>query len=454
MRLSTGVVRYRNELLNVNQAIEATPAEYGLPVRFLRSKARTAALAVFFLLSFSSIKFLPGMSVTSEIWFVSVFLFLVVLYFPAQLKQGLRLSSLELYGTFLMISVPLISAFMANSEFGQPWGYGLLAQRGIVLVGCMMMFLHFYRKGKFSLEDVERALLWLAWLNLILCSAASLILDPNRFADMPTFVAGTEVGEGKFKFDITFIEFGFFYYAFSGFWQKSLRNSFLSLLFFGYFVFGAGGRTLLIVSLASYLFLIARWSSTPRFLLVLSKISILAFLLGGVFYLTNHERFNFLYEKFSASFMVVLTGEAGADPSANARIFESGIALPYVIKHWMLGNGAISQQWNEGYRSLFGYFYPVDIGLLGVMYLYGIAGVLVFAYQFRFALRYSRRLPRNGGKRGKLTSAIKGLLLLYAISSLASGQFASLVEHDLIFIAILYCAGQAERAGEKKYARC
>lgn len=335
---------------------------------------------------------------------------------------------------------------MANSEFGQPWVYGILAQRGMVLVGCILMFLHFYRKRFFSLEDVERALLWLAWLNLILCSAGLLLLDPNQFPDMPTFVTGAEGGENKFKFDITFVVFGFFYYAFSGFWKKSGRSSFLSLLFFCYFVLGSGGRSLIIVALMSYLFFVWRWSQTTRFLIGLSKLSLLAVSFGAVFYLTNNERFDILYGKFNEAFLVVLTGEQGNDPSANARVLESAIALPYVIKHWGLGNGAISAQWNEGYRSLFGYFYPADIGLLGVVYLYGVVGLLIFAYQFHFALRYSRRLPKDGGCSGRLTSAIKGFLLFYAIASLVTGQFVVSVEHGLLFIAILSCAARQEAA--------
>lgn len=426
---------------------ESTSTGYSEPVRFLKLKFRTGLLCLFFLLSFSSLKYLPGMLITSEIWFVTVFIFLLTLYFPGKLIQGFKFSSLELYGILLLIYVPLISAFMANSEFDQPWIYGILAQRGIVLVGCMMMFLHFYRKQRFSLEDVERALLWLAWFNLILCSVGLLTLDPSHFADMPTFVTGGEIGESKFKFDITFIVFGFFYYAFSGFWQKSPRHLFLSLLFFGYLVFGSGGRTLLIAVTISYLFFIGRWSSSVKFLVYLSKISMLTALLATIFYATNYEKFNILYEKFNAAFMVALTGEEGEDSSANARIIESAIALPYINKHWALGNGTISNQWNEGYKSLFGYFYPTDIGLLGIIYLYGIVGLILFAYQFRFALRYSKRLPNNGGRRGMLISAIKGFLLFYAIASLVTGQFVGSVEHDLIMIAILYCAAKAEGHG-------
>jgi hypothetical protein len=430
-------------------AMKSAVKGHGAPVRFLKSKFRTTVLVLFFLFSFSLLKYLPGMYVTSEIWFVTVFIFLVMIYLPARLMRRFECSSLELYGVFLLLYMPLVSAFMANGVFGQPWTYGILAQRSSVLVGCMMMFLHFYRMKSFSLKDVESALLWLAWLNLLFCSVGLLTLDPNQFSDMPGFVGGDGIGGKKLTFPVTFIVFGFFYYAFSGYWRKNLLNLFLSLLFFSYLVLGSGGRMLLVAVVCSYLFFIGRWISMGRLLFYLSNMVLLAVLVTIFYYIIGFQKFDSLYFdslylKFNAAVSVVVTGDEGEDSSANARISESNIALTYVKKYWLPGTGLISNQWHGGYKALLGYFHPSDIGLLGIIFLYGVLGLVVFAYQFHFALRYSKLLPRNGGHQGKLVSAVKGFLLYYAISSFTTSAFAVSAEHGLIFITILYCAAQID----------
>jgi hypothetical protein len=414
------------------------------------SWSRRIVLTVFFLLSFSTLKYFPGMSPTSEIWYVAVFLFLITLYLQHISVRGFKLKALEAYCFVLLIYLPISATYMANMEFGQPFLYGLLSQRSVILVGSTMIFLYLYRLRFFSLLDVERSLIWLSWLSLILYSIMQLTLDPAKFAgNTPGFAAGGEVDEAKFAFDKSFIVFGFFYYVFAGYWQKSIRNNLLALIFFTYLVL-SGGRSLLVAVVLSYFIFIWRWSTTSKFLKLLFKsVSIVGILLA-VLFITDNEKMFHLYAKLSQASLVVLTGKEGDDVSANARVIETTIAAPYIFKHWLLGNGAISNQWNEGYKSIFGYFYPADIGLIGVIYMFGLLGTLLFAMQFYFALRYSDCLPKDGGKWNKLVSAAKGFLLYYAIHSMATGRFANSVEIGLLFIAILYCAAQHEQSEKLK----
>jgi len=473
--------------------------EYARPIRSINPERRIAALFLFFLLSFSSLRFIPGLFYTSEIWFVLVFLYLVMSYLPEKLNVGFKNCTFENYGISLLIYVPLVGPIMANSEFGQPWIYGFLAQREIVLVGCMLMFLHSYRKQWFSLIDVERALLLLAWVTLVLFTLAKIIFVPDHFnAYIPTFVTGGVGTDNQFKFEINFIIFGFYYYAFSAYRENSAKFLFLSLPFFIYMVHGPGSRLRIFVSIICYLFLIVRWGNVKKTLIFIPKMVLLITLLLPVFFIVHKGNNSSVItrnnssvitrnnssvitrnnssvitrnnssvitrigdsdgvlayvssipaiQKIIAAFKVVTTGKEGSDPSANARISESKIALPYVRRHWVLGNGTISNKWKGGYKSLLGYFYPSDIGLLGVLYLYGVLGLLIFAYQFRFALRYSKLLSNIRGRYINLTSAVKGFLLFYAVSSLVTGQFVGSVEQGLIMIAILYCAAQAEGHG-------
>jgi len=403
------------------------------------NKKTIALISIFFLLTFSSFKYVPGLFFTAEIWILYNILFIALIFIPEKIRDNFLFNRLEIYILFLIVYVPLTSAIQSSSEFGQPLIFGLLAQRGIFVTGSSLILLHFYRKGYFVIRDIEYSLVFLAWLNLIACSLGLLFLDPEQFSDVPTFVT-QETDIAKFKFSTEFIVFGFFYYAFSGFWLKSKTKSFLSLFFLSFYIFGSGTRTIIISLFITYLLLVIKWSSMRKVFTRVTTVMLTLSTYVFIFYLIDSDKFNHLIEKFIAAFQVVFTGQLGDDSSANARILEGYLALPFVIKNWFLGNGLVSNQWNGGFNSIFDYFYPVDIGLLGMIFIYGVLGAIIFCYQFKLAINYIYLLPNYGDENSNLISALKGVLLSCVISSVASGQFINYIEQDLILISILYCA--------------
>jgi hypothetical protein len=71
---------------------------------------------------------------------------------------------------------------------------------------------------------------------------------------------------------------------------------------------------------------------------------------------------------------------------------ESKIALDGFVKHPILGVGFLSTRWNDGFRSLNKQFYPVDVGILGNLFVYGIIGTLVFYIPFYLTWRYNLKI--------------------------------------------------------------
>jgi hypothetical protein len=175
-------------------------------------------------------------------------------------------------------------------------------------------------------------------------------------------------------------------------------------------------------------------------------IAIVLLVLGA--YLATPESIAELSEKFQNAFTVVFTQQKTADPSANARIAETLIALPYIGKHWLFGNGDLSDQFNGGYNGLFGYFYPTDIGIIGAVFVYGIFGVGLFSVQFLLAMRYSKRLRQEEKGNSIFIYSIQGFLVYYAIHSFVTGAFAAQAEIGLTFVTILYCASLAYGKGK------
>jgi hypothetical protein len=124
------------------------------------------------------------------------------------------------------------------------------------------------------------------------------------------------------------------------------------------------------------------------------------------------------------------------DVSANARVLETLIAMPYVQKNPWFGNGNISNQWQGGNEHVLGgYFHPSDIGIIGVLFMYGVTGLLLFSWQYWFAIKAAGKLPPR--MHSPLLDATKGMLLYLAIYSLATGFFVHYAETCFLLITML-----------------
>lgn len=394
-------------------------------------------IAIFLAMTFATFKYFPGMEVPRELWNVALFLFLLGPYALWKLRNGFRFTSLELYVIVILTTIPAISAFAAHQEFGQPILYGVLAKRNLVLCGGALALLYLLRRGKVGVGEIEKSLLLLVWATLLLYLSIDLIFDPADFADEYKSFANSESKWEKaaFKFAPEFIIFGFFYYGFLAFRER--RNKYYLYAFvLLFYLLMTGQRTMLLSVILSFLILIYRFGSLPRLVVYVPALLMGFVACLSLYYIYDPDQFIFLLEKFQDAFTVLLTGEESNDVSANARISEFQLARPYAEKHWFLGNGDISNQWEGGYEGILGeYFHPSDIGWIGVVYLYGIVGFMLFVVQFLFAIRYARQIKH--GKYGKLVDAIQGFLLYYFIISMVTGHFVHFPQVSLMFIALL-----------------
>jgi len=400
--------------------------------------AGVVVAALYFVLTFRIFQFFPHAAVLRETWIVIICGLLMVAYLPDLAGRAMRITRFEIFVLALLI-FPFVAAYQASREFGQPFLHGLLAGRGIVLVGAAPLLILMLRRRVVGLDDVERALVGLAWLSLAGYVALVSLADPSAFAAYDTeFVTGGFTRETVFKFDSAFVVFGFFYYAFLGQAQRAPRRLAMAVPFLLYLVLVDGSRSMLLSLGITYAVLSLRWSEPRSRLLTATAVTVLMVFPLSVFYLIDAARFDEFASRMWAALAVLLTGEPASDPSANARVYETILAWPYLTEHWLLGNGLLSHRWRGGYAGAIGYFYPADIGLLGVVFSFGLLGALLFGAQFAFAARLTRRLLTNTRRITPLAAALTAYLLYYAIRSLANGAFAFAAETGLLLIAVLY----------------
>src|SRR5690606_13427142 len=128
------------------------------------------------------------------------------------------------------------------------------------------------------------------------------------------------------------------------------------------------------------------------------KFLALAVLMGFGFYaflmFTSPEVIYENVKLFASAANVFLGGEI-TDGSALSRIYEFEIALRGFYKHPWLGNGFLSNQYNDGFAGMYDHFFPTDIGIMGNLFLYGIIGTAFFYIPFFAAYSYRKYLRSN-----------------------------------------------------------
>jgi hypothetical protein len=400
------------------------------------SLTKRIVLAVALLMSFHTFQFFPGMSYVQEFWFVLCFLALIVVYPAWKISKGLRFSVLELYILVLILVAALLPAWAAQREFGQPVVLGLLAHRGATLMVSSLLVLNAMRYRLVRPAEIEGALLLTAWGTFFLYTVMRLALNPANFVSYGlAFVSGTGA-QAVLVLPQQFIVFALIYYALLGFRTRRKKYYVLAAILFVSTIVPTVERSMTISLAVTLLFFLHRWRPFGQFLLTLGKVLCAAAIILGLTYVVNPAYLSKQSAKFVDAFKVAFTGSTVDDPSAGVRVFETVTALSYIQKHPLVGNGELSHQWQGGNEGALGaYFYPGDVGVIGAVFVFGLFGILIFAYQYRFALRSSRSLPER--IRGPLSDAAAGFLLYSAVISLAQAPFVLAPEMTLMFVVIL-----------------
>jgi len=392
-------------------------------------------LGVFFLMSFNVFHLFPGFGVIKDVWIVFVFIYLCIVIICKQLLDRRRYSPFEWY-IFALCLMPIYSATMSYLEFGQPLYYGIFAQRNILLISSSLMLIYWFKTGVISVERLEKVLCILSWFCLVLYISLIGLLDPAKYLGARGFVIGGVVEPVHFHFKSDLIVYAIFYYMLRGLKNNSVL-SFVALLPFLYFmiIFDGGRSSLLALFFVIFAIILLKVSFFK--LIIWSPLTIVV--IGSLifsFYYFNSDYIDHFLIKMGDAISVVISSEKSGDASANARIDETKMAWPYIEKNMMFGNGALSNQWENGFFGKLGNFAPSDIGLIGVVFLYGIFGVLIFLYQFVFARKFISLIPKNN--RTILVEASISFLVFYFIHSLTTGKFIFHSYVSLLFISIIF----------------
>lgn len=285
---------------------------------------------------------------------------------------------------YLLICLFLVieSAILAQLHFGQPLIYGLLAGRRATycLSGLILFFL--LNKRYISIDDLEKIFIFSFFAMLIFCYLMNILAPPEyiiQSAD-PEAIKGYATysearGIYRYRFPLSLIFFGFIYTLLNR--HKPLMLGYL-LAAAIYFIFFHRGRILLftaVIIFLFFLFFVSKLKFKIGFLVSCGIILPLFFILFDLSQFGIPHFINFFSDGIDA-----IIGQYGSDTSANLRIFQAKAAWQDIQQYHYFGVGKISNQWKYTSEMIFGYFHPSDIGLLGIWFIYGIAGIIAFFY--------------------------------------------------------------------------
>lgn len=363
---------------------------------------------------------------------VSVLLFSMVLflYFVIDSIQKKELPKVLFVITPIFL-IPIFSAISAKTNYGQPIMYGFLAERTKYLITLSVCFIFLLEQKKISLMLLENIVVKSAIVYLIIIYLLHIFVDPNLLESTDFVNVSPEKG-AIFMMSKSLLLVLFFYS-----YTKCLDFKFSSIKYFVIIalilyalVFLFKTRAITIVAIAIIGAHLLLFTKVKYKLVLASSLVVLFVSVLVIVWIIGLEKFEEIFTLFFSAVNVYLGGEI-LDSSSLGRVLQYDIALDTFKEKMWLGNGFLSVNWNDGYKSYYKYFHPSDIGWLGLLHLYGILGFIILKLPLIYGLFFKQNWKKNNDH---FFQAIR--LTFYFI--IVHGFFAGYEIKKLKFIAIVF----------------
>ncbi len=358
--------------------------------RFLKGSFYQLLWFLFFANAFSIFGRLPN-RVFVDVTSVS-FIFILLTHYLFEWYKALSLKKVKTITLIMLpfLIMPFISAMQASKVFGQPIIFGLLAQRQLTMVLSAHFIATALGDGWLSIDKFEKYFIRSLQTMLFIFLLFYMFVNPAQFLDTDFVTLSPNKGY-RYEFPDSCM-YGLFLYSLFKIWVSKEKGWTFSAILTGFYILVyLLDRTQLVAITGTICVYILLNFSFPRIIRTLILSGVGGILVFGTIGLLAPD---FLNKNINLYITAVetLTGNKVAESSTNIRFMESKIAIEGFIKHPLLGVGFLSTKWNDGFRSINKHFYPVDVGLLGNLYVYGILGTLIFYIPFIMTWRYSRKI--------------------------------------------------------------
>ncbi|MGV9013754.1 MAG: hypothetical protein ACOH13_14265 [Flavobacteriales bacterium] len=346
------------------------------------------------------------------------------------------INGFEIY-VLLLIILPLGSAFGARKEFGQPLIWGIIAFKDYYLLLGVLAVYHWLRMGWVTLKQLEKAMLIMSWICLIYFYFATLFINPAPYQDTPLAGANEVKGGGVYyRFNMAAMYFGAIYYSARAFKRETWFDLFYAMLFAAYVVVFRLDRTSMAVTALGMAGVVLFHVPLKRIVRAIMVVLIPFIFSVVLIFLLAPSKVKQYEDMFTDAIHTVM-GTSGGEAEVGVRTLEIAIADRQVAKHPWLGNGRISHTWNEtGYEQWLGFFFPADVGMLGLTFIYGYPGMVFLYLLFAVAAIYMLRVKGRNDDLFFITCQF--LLLALFLDSLTNGQLTQNPGQALLLMGVMH----------------
>jgi hypothetical protein len=418
-----------------------------LQLRSVRCSVVVALMASL-VLFFSVFRFVPSFAWTLDLIVAVTVIGSIVIGYR---NVPITMRYTRIYIIVFVVLIPLWGALMAKLVFEQPAWMGLAAQRAILLVPFSLVLVSLLMRRRLFLREVKVSLVALAWINLAGCVFILWFFNADDYSkeQLGALLVDAGAGRNQFILPMPFIVFGAIYYYARGVIYNKFSSRLTGLPFFIYILVGASGTgRILIASLFVSFLCISLIGHRRNILREAGGFAVIVIILWLFFSVALPDRAGLIASKYADAVSAVIGDDSVEDYSASARVVQAGVAMAALERNILLGTGTISNRWNEGYQGMFGYFHPSDLGLLGVVFNYGILGLLFFTVQYGLAWKSVRRFSRKEFSKHEHVFLLSccGCLITMLASSITTGSIAYSAEQVFFYLLLL-------QAGTSIYGR-
>jgi hypothetical protein len=347
-----------------------------------------------------------------------------------------KISRFELL-MMMMMMFPVWSAIASAIHFGQPLLYGIGTTRNFYLFLLGPFFYYLLHKNIITLAFLKNTLLASCWFTLVVFLIIYLTINPEKYPDR-FFIGYNELKGGYiFKFNIALLIFALLYYSIRFLTTHRLLYLAASVPFYYIMLVVRQDRSIIIMTLLVLVIFYFKRIFFQSALRYSAMIILLIFTGFFIVEITDYKPSDQAVNKYYNLWLTV-TGRETDESATNVRRLEVIKAWPDIEKRFLFGNGELSPRWCDGFDRIYGYFYPSDIGIIGILYLFGIIGTLLLFVQFLFARKVINRLNLNDAF--LITCAY--YLLFCFLDTFTSGQSAFFPANSTIILAVLFYSGR------------
>jgi hypothetical protein len=343
---------------------------------------------------------------------------LVYIYDKVLIKK--RFSGIDLM-VVLMSMFTFYTAFNANVVFDQPFLKGIFVAGKTYLPLISIFFIYYLLKSdKISIIQWNYATLIMCWVSLALNIVLMYTINPALYKDTDMVGYNPSKGGYVFNFPPGFIIYGLAYYFIDYVFNKNRISLFLSFILIAYILFLDKGRILFITTIGTLLIHMLWMVPIKTSLLRTFTILIFAGVMILIVFFINEDLLAVVYKMFMV-FVEAIFGIETGESSADARWIEIGT----IISHWekypghiFFGVGMLPR---EELWLRFGYLYFTDVGIFGILFVFGIVGTILQYLFFIYPLRIIMKV-RNFRYNLVYNTAIAGIIT-QVLNSFFTGGF-------------------------------